>query len=119
MTCASVSTRPSWALLASNALSRFFMVSKSWRSHTQRTPAGETVSPLPQLVGNADLTEGRLLDGERNDGVLDLLRHAVLQHWLLAADFLQSQFAALVVELIILQAWLTLPSCLASSSRPT
>src|SRR3989475_10061743 len=75
------------------------MVSKSWRSHTQRTPAGETVSPLPQLVGNADLTEGRLLDGERNDGVLDLLRHAVLQHWLLAADFLQSQFAALVVEL--------------------
>src|SRR5947208_16333883 len=85
---------------ASNALSRFFMVSKSWRSHTQRTPAGETVSPLPQLVGNADLTEGRLLDGERNDGVLDLLRHAVLQHWLLAADFLQAQFAALVVELL-------------------
>jgi hypothetical protein len=44
-TCASVSTRPSWALLASKALSRFFMVSRSWRSHTQRTPAGETVIP--------------------------------------------------------------------------
>jgi len=44
-TWASVSTRPSWALLASKALSRFFMVSRSWRSHTQRTPAGETVIP--------------------------------------------------------------------------
>src|ERR1700752_4373779 len=42
---ASVSTRPSWALLASKALSRLFMFSRSWRSHTQRTPAGETVSP--------------------------------------------------------------------------
>jgi hypothetical protein len=29
---------------------------------------------LPQLVSNADLTEGRLLNGERNDGILDLLR---------------------------------------------
>src|SRR6516165_1166994 len=44
-TCASVSTRPSWALLASSALSRFFIVSRLWHSHTQRTPAGETVSP--------------------------------------------------------------------------
>jgi hypothetical protein len=35
-TCASVSTK----LLASSALSRLFMVSRSWRSHTQRTPAG-------------------------------------------------------------------------------
>ena len=31
--------------LASRALSRLFMVSRSWRCHTQRTPAGETVSP--------------------------------------------------------------------------
>src|SRR5262245_3635224 len=45
-------------------------------SHTQRTPAGETVSPRFSL---------------------DLLRLEVLQHWLLAADFLQGQFAALVV----------------------
>src|SRR5205823_14674473 len=30
---------------AMRALSRLFMVSRSWRSHTQRTPAGETVSP--------------------------------------------------------------------------
>jgi hypothetical protein len=54
---------------------------------------------LPQLVGNADLTEGRLLDRQRYDGILDLLWHAVLQHRLLAADFLQRQFAALVVGL--------------------
>src|SRR4051812_20682729 len=47
-----------------------------------------------------NLTEGGLLDGQHYDGVLDLLRHAILQHWLLAADFLQSQFAALVVELL-------------------
>jgi hypothetical protein len=55
---------------------------------------------LPQLVGNADLPEGRLTDRQRNDGFLNLLRHAVLQHRLLAADFLQGQFAGLVVELL-------------------
>jgi hypothetical protein len=44
-TCASVSAKPSCALLASSALSRFAMVSSSRRCHTQRTPAGETVSP--------------------------------------------------------------------------
>jgi hypothetical protein len=32
---------PSCALLASSALSRFFMVSRSRRSHTQRPPAGD------------------------------------------------------------------------------
>jgi len=31
--------------LASSASSRFFIVSRSCRSHTQRTPAGDTVSP--------------------------------------------------------------------------
>jgi len=55
------------------------MVSRSWRCHMQRTPAGETPSPLPQLVGDAQLAEGRLLKGKRDDGVLDLLRYAVLQ----------------------------------------
>src|SRR5262245_43272193 len=74
------------------------MVSRSWRSHTQRTPAGDPA--LPELVGNADLAESRLLDRQRYDSILDLLRHAVLQHRLLATDFLQGQFAALVVELL-------------------
>jgi hypothetical protein len=35
---------------------------------------------LSQLVGDPDLTKGWLLNRERNDGVFDLLRHAVLQH---------------------------------------
>jgi hypothetical protein len=67
------------------------MVSRSWRSHA----LGETASPrcLSSLAT-------RLLDRQRYDGILDLLRHAVLQHRLLAADFLQGSFAALVVELL-------------------
>ena len=42
------------------------MVSRSGRCHTQRTPAGETMSPriLNSLV-NADLAKRRLLEGER------------------------------------------------------
>src|SRR5262249_10163283 len=61
---------------------------------------GDREPALPELVGNADLTEGRLLDRQRYDGILDLLRHAVLQHRLLAAAFLQGPFAALLVELL-------------------
>src|SRR2546427_5406671 len=53
---------------------------------------------LPQLVGDADLAESRLLDGNR--GVFDLLCDAVFQHWLLAADLLQRQLAAFVVKLL-------------------
>ena len=47
-----------------------------------------------QFVGDADLTEGRLLDGQRNDGIFDLLCDAILQYRLLAADLLQRQLAA-------------------------
>src|SRR6516164_4572576 len=68
--------------------------------HTAHAGGGDREPALSQLVGNADLTEGRLLDRQRYDGILDLLRHAVLQYRLLAADFLQGQFAALVVELL-------------------
>src|SRR5262249_40952971 len=68
--------------------------------HTAHAGGGNREPALPELVGNADLTEGRLLDRQRYDGVFDLLRHAVLQHRLLAADFLQRQFAALVVQLL-------------------
>jgi hypothetical protein len=57
---------------------------------------GDYEPALPQLVGNADLAEGRLLDRRHYDG--SLLRHAVLQHRLLAVDFLRGQFAALLVE---------------------
>src|ERR1700716_2968957 len=45
MTCASVRIRPSCATLASSALSRFFIVSRSWRCQTPRTPAGEIEWP--------------------------------------------------------------------------
>src|SRR5579872_5791121 len=41
----SVRTRPSWATLASRAFSRFFIVSRSWRCQTPRTPAGEIEWP--------------------------------------------------------------------------
>jgi hypothetical protein len=77
------------------------MVSRSWRSHTQRTPAGETVSPrFLRLVGDADLAERRLLDGKSHNGVLDILWHTVLQHRLLATDLLQGQLAAFVVKIL-------------------
>jgi hypothetical protein len=46
------------------------------------------------------LAEGRLLDRQRHDGILDFLRHAVLQHRLLAADLGQRQLPAFVVELL-------------------
>ena len=65
------------------------MVSRSWRSQTQRTPAGETVSPrLRQFVGDPHLAEGRLLDGQLDDRRLDLLGDAVLQDRLPARDLL-------------------------------
>ena len=87
----------SWGLLASNALSR----SRSWRSHTQRTPADETVSPrfLSSLATRTRPKAGCSIAGVTTaSSISDLLWHAVLQHRLLAADFLQGQFAALVVE---------------------
>src|SRR4029077_4103933 len=41
-------------------------------------PGGRDRKPaLPQLVGDAQLTEGGLLDGKRNDGILDLLWNAI------------------------------------------
>src|SRR5262249_42554956 len=68
--------------------------------HTAHPGGGNRQPAPPELVGHADLTEGRLLDRQRYDGVFDLLRHAVLQHRLLAADLLQRQFAALLVQLL-------------------
>jgi hypothetical protein len=45
MTCASVRIKPSCATLASKAFSRFFIVSRSWRCQTPRTPAAEIEWP--------------------------------------------------------------------------
>src|SRR5580700_3778956 len=85
---------------------------------------------LAQFVGDADLTEGRLLDGQRNDGIFDLLCDAILQYRLLAADLLQRQLAAFVIEFLKaveavaaiahhLAGLADMPSCLASSRSPT
>jgi hypothetical protein len=101
MTCASVSTRPSLGALGFQRLKPLVHgLQIVAQPHTAHAGGGDREPALPQLVGNAELTEGRLLEGQRYDGVLDLLRHAVLQHRLLAADFLQGQFAALLVKLL-------------------
>ena len=76
------------------------MVSRSWRSQTQRTPAGETVSPRFLNSLAIRTCRCRLLNGECHNGVFNVLRHAVLQHRLLAADLLQRQIAAFVVQLL-------------------
>jgi hypothetical protein len=72
------------------------IVAQPHAAHTGRRDHKPTFS---QFVGNPDLTKGRLLDGERNNGIFDLLRHAVLQHRLLAADLLQRQLAAFLLKL--------------------
>src|SRR5262249_9774419 len=90
--------------------------------------AAELAAAVSQHAQELDIV---LLE-ERQHPVIEQIgrRDGRLQHRLLAADFLQGQFAALVVQLlesveavatepIILQAWMMLPSCLASSSRPT
>jgi hypothetical protein len=59
--------------------------------HAAHAGGRDRKSALPQLVGDAQLTEDGLLNGERNDGVFDLLWHAIFQHGLLAADLLQRQ----------------------------
>ena len=54
---------------------------------------------LAQFVGDTQLTKRWLLERELNNGLLDLLGHPILQHRLLAADLLQRQLAALIVQL--------------------
>ena len=55
---------------------------------------------LAQFVGDTQLTKRWLLERELNNGLLDLLGHPILQHRLLAADLLQRQLPATVVELL-------------------
>jgi hypothetical protein len=80
--CASVRTQPSCATFASRALSRCFMVAaKSCRTQTQRTPAGERSDLLGELVRNAVLAPRRLIDGDGDNGVLELARDAICGDW--------------------------------------
>jgi hypothetical protein len=78
--------------------------------HTAHAGGRDRKPALPQLVGDAQLTEGGLLDGKRNDGILDLLWNAILQDRLLAADLLQRQLTAFLVKL--LEAIKTVPGAL-------
>ena len=77
---ASVSTRPSWATLASSAFRRFFIVSRSCRSQMLRTPKGETSVPrfFNSLAARAWPHAG-FVDGHRHHGRFHLRRGAVLQ----------------------------------------
>ena len=74
----SVNALTSWALLASTALSRLFIVSKSWRSHTPGTPASEATSPrlLNSLAGTQPTYEG---------SPRATRRHSAKQNWLIPA----------------------------------
>jgi hypothetical protein len=66
-------------------------------------------------LAGAELTESRLLDDQPYDGVLDRLRHTVLKHLLLAADFLQGQshyMAQSSIELGAAAVWLGGTLCL-------
>ena len=56
-------------------------------------------APL-QRLRHPHLAPGRLLDGQANHRLFDLDRRTVLQDRLLAADLLQRQLAAFVVEML-------------------
>ena len=58
------------------------------------------MTALADLVGDADLAEGGLLQGQLDDDRLDLGRGAVRQDRLAAGQFLQGQLAAGLVELL-------------------
>ena len=76
------SSSPSWALLASSAVSRLFSSSAQGRGAARRSPAGDTASPR-FLNSSGRPAEGRLLNGECNNSLLDLLRHAFFSAGLL------------------------------------
>src|SRR3982074_1506852 len=60
----------------------------------------DRVAKFPHFVGDADLAEGRLLQRKFNDPLRDLGRGPVRQDRLLAADLLQRQLAAFVIEIL-------------------
>jgi hypothetical protein len=60
----------------------------------------DRMAELAKLVGDADLTEGRLLQRKLDDDRLDLGRRPVLQDWLAPRQFLQRKLAAGVVKLL-------------------
>src|SRR3954468_5066800 len=103
----SVRTKPSWATLASSALRRFFIVSRSWRCHTPRTPAGPRARPPARWSAPVCASRWRPGSGRRRAAParargwrLDLGRRAVRQQGLTTGQLLKGELAAGVVELL-------------------
>ena len=72
---AAESVRPGWewrATLASSALSRFLIVSRSWRIQMQRTPKGETSCPACSARWRLAACPGGSSDGYRHHGCFHL-----------------------------------------------
>jgi hypothetical protein len=63
------------------------------------TARGNEDGFLFKFVGDAELAESGLFDGEFEDGFLDVLLYAIFDYRLPAADFLKSLFAAGIVKL--------------------
>src|SRR6516225_11590362 len=92
---------PSCAALASSAFSRCFIDVKSWRCHTHRTPAGEIDSPRRFSASETRTwPQAGCSIRQRHHRLFDLDRRAVLQDRFAAADLLQCQLAAFVVQLL-------------------
>jgi hypothetical protein len=68
--------------------------------HGTHAGGRDGVAALADLVGDPDLAEGGLLQGQRDDLHLDLGRRAVLQDRLAAGQFLQGELAAGLIKLL-------------------
>jgi hypothetical protein len=91
--CALVSRMPFLRHLGFERLDlrRWLIEVRSWRRHTQRTPAAEIDRPRRlQCFRHAYLAPGRLIDRQRNHRLFNL----VLQHWLAPANLLHGQLAS-------------------------
>src|SRR5918997_827030 len=127
----SVSPRPSCATFASSALRRFFMVSRACRCHTPRTPAGEIEGPrwrtslATRIWPKAGCSSDSSTMITSISGGVRLASRGLRRVRSWSANSPPVSESSLNREKlsreepIILQAGLTLPSCLASSSTPT
>src|SRR5437868_710316 len=88
---------PSCAALASSALRRCFIEVRSWRCHTQRTPAGEIDNPR-----RFSASETRTWPQAGCSIAIETTASSIcgLQDRLAPADLLQCQLAAFVVQLL-------------------
>src|SRR6516225_8904782 len=91
---------PSCATLASSALRRCLIEVRSWRCHTQRTPAGEIDRPCRFSISETRTWPQAGCSIAIATTACSISGGAVLQHRLAPADLLQCQFAAFVVELL-------------------